>query len=242
MKPELSIVIPAFNEANRLPAFLRDIRSYFSAKEDESYEVIVVNDGSGDETGQILEDFADCWDELKFATHRFNSGKGAAVQTGVALAQGELILYCDADGATPIAEEARLRLFLEDGADIVVGSRLLSSSDFVVNRDLMRTSVGWLFSFLARCLLPLRIRDTQCGFKMLRRDVAQELFSKLVEKRYCFDVDILVRATVNGCKLVEAPIRWEEMPGSKVNILRDGLEMLRSLVRIRLVMRHLKNG
>ena len=174
----VSVVIPAYNEEQRLPPYLESIRQHFDSDLAGCYEVIVVDDGSSDGMADDLKQRAEEFPQLRIVEHAQNRGKGAAVRTGVLAARGRYVLFADADGATPIEEEGRLRSQLRSDADIAIGSRRVVSTEVERNRNPLRGVVGKSFAGLARLLLGLSIRDTQCGFKMFRHEVAVKLFPK----------------------------------------------------------------
>jgi dolichyl-phosphate beta-glucosyltransferase len=229
----MSLVIPAYNEEARLPGFLAQVRLYMEQVFGESYEVIVVDDGSGDATGEVLTRLADDWPELKLTRHAVNAGKGAAVRTGVQASAGEVILFADADGACPVAEERKLREAIRAGADIAIGSRHTGASA-TVSRRWYRYVVGWCFAGMTRMATGLVVRDTQCGFKMFRRTVAQELFAICSRSDYLFDIFVLMCAHRQGRSIKEIGVAWMEIPGSHVRMLRDSWTMLLGLVTMRI--------
>jgi dolichyl-phosphate beta-glucosyltransferase len=194
----LSVILPAYNEAARLPPHLTAVREYLQARYPDRHEVIVVDDGSGDGLAAILDGLAAGWPQLRVLRHARNQGKGGAVRTGMLAADGELLLFSDADGATPIKEESRLAAAILAGADLAVGSRLLSASTARRSRTWIRGLAGRSFAAVARRLLCLSVRDTQCGFKMFRRDAGRRLFSLLHERRYLFDLEVLATANRLG--------------------------------------------
>jgi len=232
-RPILSLIIPAYNESERLPPYLEAIRAYIHRHYQQRYEVIVVDDGSSDATAARLVDLCRQWPQLRTICHETNKGKGAAVRTGILAAEGAHLLYADADGATPIDQEKRLREAIEAGADLAVGSRLLRSPEVRTRRSWRRALIGRSFSLVARCLLKLPVRDTQCGFKMLRAEPAQQLFGLSQESGYLFDLEILVLAAHCGYLVTEVPINWSDQPGSRLSIGRDGWKILRDLWRLR---------
>ena len=227
----LSVVIPAYNEAHRLPPFLPSARAHLDASYGEDYEVIVVDDGSDDGLCEILGPGARDWPQLRWLRHEQNRGKGAAVRTGVLASQGELVLFADADGATPIEEQGKLAEAIRGGADIAVGSRLVAAAG--VKRSRTRGLAGRLFAAVAGRLLRIPVRDTQCGFKMFRGDAARRLFSLAREPRYLFDLEVLALATRLGYRIGEVPIRWQEMPGGHLRLVRDLPRILLDLWRLR---------
>lgn len=229
----LSLIIPAYNEAARLPRYLAAIQAYLPRTFGDEYEVVVVDDGSCDGLPEILADLEHGWPCLRMVRHAVNQGKGAAVRTGMLSARGELLLFSDADGATPIEEERRLREAIECGADIAVGSRILRSKDVVCRRSTSRAVVGRLFAGAVRLLLRIPVRDTQCGFKMFRRDAGRSLFELSSECGYLFDIEILMLAAQRGWRIAEVPIDWSDQPGSRLDMTRESWRILRGLWQLR---------
>jgi dolichyl-phosphate beta-glucosyltransferase len=148
-------------------------------------------------------------------------------------AAGELRLFADADGATPIAEEGRLRAAIEAGADVAVASRAIPAADVTRRRDRFRGLIGWSFTAFVRCLLPAPVRDTQCGFKMFRRAAAERLFAISQESGYVFDLELLILAQQLGYRVAEVGVNWSEMPGSKLHMTREWRKILAGVWRIR---------
>ncbi|AGA28032.1 dolichyl-phosphate beta-glucosyltransferase [Singulisphaera acidiphila] len=233
MEVELSIVIPAYNEARRIPRYLEAIRRHYASLSFERYEAIIVDDGSCDRTSDIVRQAAADWPQLVLIEHAANRGKGAAVRTGMLAARGTMVLFADADGATPICEEQKLREAIAAGADVAIGSRRGGPSGPEANRPWYRELAGRTFSKLARSYLTLSVADPQCGFKMFRQDTISPLFGPCHEEGYLFDLFVLGAATRIGCRIDEVPVTWVEIPGSKVNLLRDSWRMLTGLERIR---------
>jgi dolichyl-phosphate beta-glucosyltransferase len=229
MGVRLSLVIPAYNEVSRLPLYLAAIRGYLGAEGAPTCEVIVVDDGSSDGLSGILGQLATDWPQLCLVRHDRNRGKGAAVRTGMLAAAGDWLLFADADGATPIEEEGKLRWALERGADIAVGSRVLGGAASLAARVWHRRLCGRVFAWAVRGLLGLPVRDPQCGFKMFRREVGLRLFGPCRDEGYLFDLEILAGACDLGYRITEIPVRWAEVPGSKVRLMRDGWRMVRGL-------------
>jgi prepilin-type N-terminal cleavage/methylation domain-containing protein/prepilin-type processing-associated H-X9-DG protein len=230
---ELSVVIPSWNEAERLPATLEAARVYLEARYPEAYEVIVVDDGSRDGTAALLAEWSAAWHRLRVLTHPANQGKGAAVRSGILEATGARILFADADGATPWNEEGKLRTAIDDGADLAVGSRLVQEAGIEVQRVSGRRLAGRLFAWLVRRVMSLPVRDTQCGFKMFRFDAGRTLFEACDEDGYLFDISVLALAVKRSYRIAEVPIAWTDRPGSKVRPIRDGFRAVVRLLRLR---------
>ncbi len=230
----LSIVIPAYNEARRLPSYLQSVTAYLT-KRGLSHEILVVDDGSTDDTATLIEQAGIQDSHIRLIRLPRNSGKGAAVRAGMQAAQGALQLFADADGATPIQELERLEASIANGADLAIGSRTLASRDsrYLVQARLHRTLLGNLFNRIVRLLGIRNIHDTQCGFKLFRQSVAQDLFSVARIDGYGFDLELLYIAQRWGYRIAEVPINWTDQPGSKVRVFSDGLRMLGELLRIR---------
>jgi dolichyl-phosphate beta-glucosyltransferase len=233
MNIALSVVLPAYNEAHRLPDFLAAVREYLEKNHPDSHEVIVVNDGSSDGTAGMLAQSAVAWPSLVVMSHQVNQGKGAAVRTGMLAARGEWMLFADADGATPIAESARLEEAIRQGADVAIGSRWIAMEGLVRKRTWLRRLAGRSFAALARWWLAIPQRDTQCGFKMFRRDAGRRLFAAGCETRYLFDLELLALARRQGFRVAEVPVSWHEVPGSHLSLSREWFRALLGLIRIR---------
>jgi len=230
---DLSVVIPAYNESRRLPPYLAEVRSCLELRYGNRLEVIVVDDGSRDSLEQALSQAVAEWPSFRFLRHAENQGKGAAVRTGVLAARGELVLFADADGATPIEEEHRLAEAIRGGADIAIGSRLATGLGVRRSRRWARGLAGRLFAVVARGLVGLSIRDTQCGFKMFRAAAAQRLFAMVCEPRYLFDLEVLALASRLGYTIAEVPISWTEIPGGHLSLARELPKVVCGLWRLR---------
>ncbi|OGK92046.1 MAG: glycosyl transferase family 2 [Candidatus Rokubacteria bacterium GWF2_70_14] len=228
-----SVVIPAYNEAMRLPAYLKEVVAYFDGR-DQSYEVVVVDDGSRDATADCVRELARLHPSVRLHALPENRGKGCAVRTGMTVASGALRLMADADGATPIVEVKRLEAAMQAGADLAVGSRALPDPSVVVRARTHRKLSGQVWSRLVRALGVSGVVDTQCGFKLFRGPVADDLFRPLRTEGFGFDVELLLLARRRGYRIVEVPINWTDQPGSKVGVLKDGPRMLAQIVAARL--------
>jgi len=228
----LSLILPALDEALRLPPYLETVRVYLEDDFRQPYEVLVVDDGSRDETAALVERLASQWPQLCLLRHSQNEGKGSAVRTGVLAARGELLLFADADGAAPIEEHARLAAAIAQGADVAIGSRLAADPAIRRSRDWYRGLTGKLFARVARRLLRISVLDTQCGFKMFRAAAGRRLFEALTETRYLFDLELLVLAQRFGLRVVEVPIQWQEVPGGHLHPLRELPQIVAGLWRL----------
>ena len=230
--PDLSIVIPAYNEASRIEPTIREMVGYCRGS-GRTFEVILVDDGSQDGTSTVGRKLAAEFPELKLIRLAANHGKGYAVRTGVVNAIGRSVLFADADGATPITELERLEGALEAGADVAVGSRALRAAGVRVHAKLYRHLIGRTFHLLVEWLADGGVKDTQCGFKLFRSGAAQDLFSRMRMNGFSFDVEVLVMARKRGYRVTEVPVNWTHQPGSKVNLTLDSMRMAADLVRIR---------
>jgi dolichyl-phosphate beta-glucosyltransferase len=228
-----SLVLPAFNEAARLPPYLASIRPYLDAQYGDRYEVLVVDDGSQDRLCEVLQPVSAGWPQLQVLRSPENRGKGAAVRMGVLASRGSLLLFADADGAAPIAEHRRLEAAIRAGADVAVGSRLLPAADVRRRRNRFRGLAGKAFAAVARRLLGLSVRDPQCGFKIFRGEAGRRLFSLTGESRYLFDLELLALAQRLGYRVVEVPINWQDIPGGHVRLFRELPGIVAGLWRLR---------
>jgi dolichyl-phosphate beta-glucosyltransferase len=232
MSPEISVVIPAYNEESRLQPTLLEIIGYFRSL-GRAAEVIVVDDGSRDQTAALVIELAQHHPEIRLIRLGSNRGKGYAVRTGVVNSHGGMVLFADADGATPIGEFERLEAALREGAEIAIGSRALHDTGVQVTARSYRRIIGRTFHLLVRALAVRGIQDTQCGFKLLRAPVAHNLFSRMRMDGFSFDVELLLMAQRRGHQIAEVPVNWTHQPGSRVNLALDSLRMARDLFRIR---------
>ena len=231
--PRWSVVIPAFNEARRLPSYLDDVVSFFEGR-GEPYEVIVVDDGSTDDTPALVEARVRELASVRLLRLPVNAGKGAAVRAGMLAARGVYRLFTDADGATPIAEVKRLEPALLAGADVVIGSRVLVDPSVSVAALPHRVAAGRVFNWLVARLGLRSVADSQCGFKVFSAAAAERLFVGLRTRGFGFDVELLLSAQAAGYRVVEVPVNWADQPGSKVGVLRHGPGMFWQIVTARL--------
>jgi dolichyl-phosphate beta-glucosyltransferase len=230
----LTVLIPAFNEDQRIGPTLERVRDYLSAQS-YSWHVTVVSDGSTDKTNQIATDVAAKDGRFSLLAYSPNRGKGHAVRVGMLSADSTLILFSDADLAAPIEEIEKLLPAIQKGADIAIGSRPLKDSKLEVRQPLYRELLGRGFNLAVQTLAIRGIADTQCGFKLFRREAAQEVFSRCKLDGFGFDFESLMIARDLGLDIAEVPIRWAHQEGSKVVLMRDGPRMLGDLVQLRMM-------
>jgi dolichyl-phosphate beta-glucosyltransferase len=226
----LSVVIPAYDEANRIAATLGSIEAYLKARA-EPFEILVVDDGSTDRTAEVAE--LQRLEEVRVLRLPLNRGKGAALKAGVLASSGAWVLLTDADLSTPIEDLPRLEEH-RGAADLILGSRATPESQVTLHQPLYRELMGKSFNLLLRGLRLTELRDTQCGFKLLAGDVARELFSGLSIERFAFDVELLRMARLRGLTIREVGVRWQNSHPSRVHPLTDSLRMLRDVLRLRL--------
>jgi glycosyltransferase involved in cell wall biosynthesis len=227
--PRLSVVIPAYNEAARLPATLARVRSHLEAR-GELFEIVVADDGSRDGTERVaLAAGAPFVRVLRSPTNR---GKGHAVRRGMLAATGVRRLMSDADLSTPIEELSRLEAELDAGYDVAIGSRALPGATIEVHQPRYREGMGRLFNWCVRRLLLPRLHDTQCGFKLFSAVAAETAFSRARLDGFCFDVEALFLAERAGYRIAERPVVWRNDAASRVTLVRGGLAFA-DLLRIR---------
>lgn len=229
---QLSVVVPAYNEAERIAPTMTAIRDYLTSRR-LSAEIIVVDDGSRDATAEVARR------ELQGVAHRVlvlpeNRGKGAAVREGVLQAGGRWVLICDADMSTPIGDHEVLAAEARNyDIDMVIGSRAVSSSDVRRRQARTRETMGKMFNAVVRITMGLRFRDTQCGFKLFDRDRLLPVFRMLVVDGFAWDVELLFVCSKLGIEVREVGVTWRNDPSSRVGLLRDPLVMLIDLARVR---------
>jgi dolichyl-phosphate beta-glucosyltransferase len=231
--PKFSIIIPAYNEENRLPRTLQSVYDYMQSRR-ESFEIVVVDDGSADGTAEFVRNFPCVSGTVRLISYSPNRGKGNAVRTGIFAARGELLLIDDADGSSPIEELSRLEKEIDQGADIVIGSRAKPDPDRRVEALAHRKLIGGTFNKIVRALLLDGLYDTQCGFKLFKREVARDVFCRSSMNGYGFDVEVLYIARLRGHQVAETAINWSNVDGSKVNVFVDSPKMFLELLTIKL--------
>jgi len=232
---ELSIVIPAYNESGRILPTLEQAREYLATAGEWGgrVEVLVVCDGCTDDTEQVVR----AWGKLpnlRVIAYRKNQGKGYAVRTGVLASQGRVVVFTDADGATPFREISLLAApLLAEDCEVVIGSRRVPGARVTGTQPWRRRVLGRFFGWATRNVLGVRFADTQCGFKLFRGEIARSLFESVRCPGFGFDLEVLVLAQERGLHIVEAGVEWHDQAESKVSPLRDGMRMLRTLWSLR---------
>ena len=229
--PKLSIVIPAFNEEKRLPGTLERIAGYINAS-GRTTEVLVVDDGSVDGTAGVAESFREKLPDLRVISNGRNRGKGYSVRHGFTESRGEIVLFTDADLSAPI-EEADKLLAKMDGYEVAIGSRAVNRELIEVHESKFRELAGIIFNRIVRLVLRLPFVDTQCGFKAFRREKCGIIFEQQTIERFGFDPELLYLARHHGLRTAEVAVRWAHSPATKVNMLRDSVQMFLDVVIIR---------
>ncbi len=232
MQPTYSIVIPAYNEGARLGATLEKVLAYVRARGWDA-EVIVVNDGSRDNTADIVRAFSAKDPALRLVENPGNRGKGYSVRNGMLNARGRIVLFSDADLSSPIEEAPKLLQALEDSADIAIGSRWLRAETQTQRQPLHRQLFGRIFNLMLRITLGLKFKDTQCGFKAFRQPAVQAIFPLQKIERWGFDPETLFLARKFKFKVQEIPVAWGHSGGTRINPLVDGSRMFMEMLRIR---------
>jgi dolichyl-phosphate beta-glucosyltransferase len=228
----VSIVIPAYNEGNRLRPTMENVLAYVHQQEWNA-EVIVVNDGSHDNTAMIVQEFAERDPLVKLVENPTNRGKGYSVANGMLHALGDVIIFSDADLSAPIEEMPKLLDALREGADIAIGSRWLRTDLQTRQQSLPRRLLGRIFNVLLRVILDLPFKDTQCGFKALTRRAAQKIVPLQRIDGWGFDPEILFLALQFGFRVKEVPVLWGDKAGTRIQPVADGLRMFQEMLRIR---------
>jgi dolichyl-phosphate beta-glucosyltransferase len=228
----LSIVIPAYNEEDRLGRTLAAVRSYVRAK-GIAAEVVVVDDGSRDRTAEVAEAALPDFEAGRLIRLPRNLGKGAAVKAGMFEATAEVILFTDADLSTPMDELDKFLPWLAQGYDVVIGSRALPGADIRVRQSKFRELMGKTFNRILRRVLGEDIPDTQCGFKLFRDTAAKTVFPLVETRGFSFDVEVLMLCRRFGFRVRQEPVVWCNSPRSKVRIVRSSLQMLAEVRRLK---------
>jgi glycosyltransferase involved in cell wall biosynthesis len=228
---QLSIIVPSFNEELRLPATLERIAEYIAAGA-RSTEVLLVDDGSTDRTAEVAASFAGRIASLRVLKNGENRGKGYSVRHGMSEAKGEYVLFTDADLSAPIEEADKLLPALQQ-YDVAIGSRAMNRKLIEVHESAFREFAGIVFNRIVRMVLWLPFVDTQCGFKAFRRERCRIIFEQQRIERFGFDPELLYLARHHGLKATEIPVRWSHSPATKVNMMRDSIQMFVDVFTIR---------
>jgi dolichyl-phosphate beta-glucosyltransferase len=229
---DLSIIIPSYNEEVRLPGTLQRIAEYLPTLRMRT-EVLVVDDGSTDRTAAVAESFHGKLTGLRVLSNGTNRGKGHSVRHGMLEAQGDMVLFTDADLSAPIEEAEKLLRPLNNGYDVAIGSRAMDRSLISTRQSIFRETAGIIFNKIVRIVLRLPFVDTQCGFKAFRRERCRIIFEQQRIEGFGFDPELLYLARHYGLRAVEIPVRWGHSEATKVNMLGDSLKMFGDIFTIR---------
>ncbi len=232
----LSIIIPIFNESKRIKFTLESIIQYLEDKFD--YEIIIVDDGSNDNTFDSIRGIIEVNRRVKYYANEKNYGKGYSVKRGIFLAEKEYLLFSDADLSTPIEEVENLIKWIEEGYDIAIGSRGLKESKILIKQSFSRRIMSKIFNLLVKILGLSKFNDTQCGFKLFKRETALKIFTKVKVNHFAFDVEVLHLAEKNGYSIKEAPVKWKNEQNSKIRPIIDSLKMLIDILKIKFVYKY----
>jgi dolichyl-phosphate beta-glucosyltransferase len=227
-----SIIIPAYNEAARIAPTLEKILAY-AAQQAWQAEIIVVNDGSRDNTAEIVRAWTRRSPAVKLVENPGNRGKGYSVRNGMLQAQGDILLFSDADLSSPIHEALKLFAALESGAEVAIGSRWLNRELQTERQPFHRQFFGRIFNLALRIVLNLKQKDTQCGYKAFTRRAADAIFPRQRIERWGFDPELLFLAQQLGFKVTEVPVEWAHDDRSKIHPLKDGVKMFFEMLKVR---------
>ena len=227
-----SIIIPAYNEAARLGSTLERVLSYVSQQGWDA-EIVVVNDGSRDQTPDLVRTKSAVHPNLRLIENPGNRGKGYSVRNGMLNAAGEILLFTDADLSSPIEESVKLFAAIEAGAEIAIGSRWLQPELQTHRQSLARQLYGRIFNLVLRIFLGLKFKDTQCGFKAFSRGASQAVFPSQRIERWGFDPELLFLARKSGLTVQEVPVVWSHSAGTRISPLKDGMRMFLEVLAIR---------
>ncbi len=236
MNDKLTVVIPAFNEAKNIKSTVNEVTGFLNGK-GYRYEVIIVDDGSDDDTLDIVKRYKaiNSNGNIKILENISNRGKGYAVRNGIMQATGDYILFMDADNSTRIFELERMLPGFKDGYDIIIGSRRLKNipGDIVISQPSYRHILGEIYIYLSRLFFKISVRDYNCGFKLFTSNVAKKIFSKQRMDDWSFDLETLFLAEKYNFKIKELPVNWKHCEGSKVRPVLDGIKSFISLFKIK---------
>jgi len=241
--PDISLIVPVYNEQERIASSLYQIKDYLTEL-DVTSEVIVIDDGSNDLTAEIVK-FVELYGaEFKSQTigrlekNAVNVGKGYSIASGILNSKGNVVIFTDADGATPISELPKLLEKINNDYDVVIGSRKHDHSR-TTGRTPTRRILSWVFNRVARLLGLVDVDDSQCGFKAYRREAAIQVASHQKTTGFCFDVEHLYIAKKLGYRITEVPVEWNHSEGSSLSLVRDSVSMFADLLRIKFIHRNL---
>ena len=223
----LSVILPAYNEEARILPSLK-LRHEYLEKQDYSYELIVVNDGSTDKTKELVQEKIKDWPHFKLIDNKVNKGKGGVVKQGMLAAEGEWRLFMDVDESVPINEIERLWPYAKD-YEIIIGSRYTEGGKVTKKQPLVRRIISRGGNLLIQILVAWGIKDTQCGFKLFSAAAAKEIFPLQTMERWSFDMELIAIAKKHGYKIKEVPVIWQEQAGSKVQAVKAALRSLRDV-------------
>ena len=230
--PQLSIVIPAYNEAARIELTLERVLGCVQQRQWDA-EVLVVDDGSADGTPELVKRWMEQTDRLHLIQNPGNRGKGYSVRNGLLQAAGEVVLFTDADLSAPMVEAERLIAAIHGGADVAIGSRWLDRQRQTIQQPVYRQVFGRCFNWITRRVMGLPFKDTQCGFKAFRREAAQVIFRLQTIERWGFDPEVLFIAQRLKYAISEVPVTWGHDERSRLSYLKDGMKMLEEMALIR---------
>lgn len=231
MRPFLTVLIPAYNEGPRITQAIRGTAEYLR-RQPYTWELLVVDDGSRDDTAQRVAAEQGPCPQLRWVRHETNQGKGAAVRTGLGAAAGENVLFCDADGATPIRELERFLPPLRNGADLVAGSRRMAGSRIHAHQRRLRRFLSTGYRWLCRLLISPGISDTTCGFKLLSRRACELFPTRMSVRAWSFDAELFAIARAHRLKVVQVPVEWTDQGKTKVRLKQDMVGSFLELLQI----------
>jgi dolichyl-phosphate beta-glucosyltransferase len=229
---KLSVVVPAYNESKNIENALLKIKEHLE-KINQDFEIIVIDDGSKDNTIELVTKFIEICPKVSLLINQRNRGKGYSIKRGMLKASGYFILFSDADLATPIEEIDKMIPFINE-YDILLGSRRIKGSKIIHNQPLIRIIAGHIFHSLVSTLIIKNIKDTQCGFKMYKTDIAQKIARNQQTERFAFDVEHLFLASKLNYKIKEVPVKWIDDADSRLNVATDSIQMLKDILKIKI--------
>lgn len=230
---KLSVIIPCYNEEKRFYDGFNHYYDYFK-KQKYPWEIILIDDGSSDKTLTLMKKAAKGKNNIKIINYKMNRGKGYAIVQGVKKAKGKYILFTDIDHSVPVRTIDDFFKFFDKGTRVIIGSRRVAGSKFIIRQNPIREFLGRGFTFLVRVFIDWRILDATCGFKVFERNVAKKIFSKISIYDWAFDAEILFLCQKYHFNLVQAPVYWSDSRGTKVSLKKDILNSILGLLKIRL--------